>query len=81
MKNKKAEWPVIVAAFVALSVLIYYMGTIFLAEPISVHTAPPSWIDAKTGKPKAPAASSSKPKAQPGPAGTAPPDSKGQSGQ
>jgi hypothetical protein len=81
VKNKKAEWPVIVAAVAGLIVLLYYMGTVFLAEPVSVHTEPPAWFDAKTNKPKAPAASSSKPLAQPGTAGTAPTDRKGQSGQ
>jgi hypothetical protein len=72
MRNKKASWPVIFLAFGALAGLLYYMGKVFLAEPVSVHTEPPPWIDAATNKPKAWAGGSGKPQGKPGTGSAAP---------
>ena len=81
MKNKKAGWPVIVFAFAALAAFLYYMGSIFLAEPKSVHTAPPPWIDAVTGKLKAPGGGSGSPKGDNGANSPQSAYMKGRSGQ
>ena len=61
MKNIKVGWPVIALAMAALAGLLYFMGTTILAEPIAIHTKPPSWIDEKTGRPKAQTGGSGKP--------------------
>lgn len=80
MRNRKAEWPVITVAFAALSLLLYFMTRIFLAEPYSVHTPPPAWIDPVTGRPRKAMSGSGKPQGIPGSGGAAAAGSSGQPG-
>jgi hypothetical protein len=80
MRNKKAEWPVVVVAFIALVGFLYYLGSVFLAGPVVMNTPPPSWIDPVTGRPRARAAGSGKPQAPPGSGGAGAATSSGQSG-
>lgn len=50
--SKKVGIPIIIAAAIGLIVLLAFMGKTFMSGPEAVKTAPPSFIDPVTGKPK-----------------------------
>jgi hypothetical protein len=51
--KSKASAPIVIVAVIGLVVILVIMGKMFLKGPDTVTTAPPPWIDAATGKPKA----------------------------
>ena len=51
--KSKASMPIVIVAVIGLVVILVIMGKMFLKGPEAVATAPPPWIDAATGKPKA----------------------------
>ena len=50
--NKNVGIPIVVLAVIGVIALIVVLAKTTMHEPESIHTAPPPWIDEKTGKPK-----------------------------
>lgn len=50
--KSKVSIPVIVIAVIGLVAFLVFMGKKTISGPEAIHTQPPPWIDAATGKPK-----------------------------